>query len=54
MVDPKHSRLLSSWLQVAGVPNELILVKDAPHYGVMFDADAIRAKVISFLKKELQ
>lgn len=54
MVSPKHSILLSSWLRLAGVQNELIIVKDAPHYGVMFDADDIRKKVIDFLKKELK
>jgi acetyl esterase/lipase len=53
LVSPKHSQLLSSWLSVAGVPNELIIVKDAPHYGEMFDADDIRIKVINFLKKHL-
>lgn len=50
-VDPKQSQLLSSWLKVVGVPNELIIVKDAPHYGSMFDAADIRTKVISFIKK---
>lgn len=54
MVPPKHSQLLSSWLTLVGVPNELLIVKDAPHYGVMFDVDEVRAKVIGFLKKELQ
>ncbi len=53
MVSPKQSQLLGAWLTVAGVPNELILVKDAPHYGVMFDADEVRNKVINFLKKYL-
>ncbi len=53
MVSPKQSQLLSAWLNVAGVKNELILVKDAPHFGVMFDADEIRNKVIAFLKEEL-
>jgi acetyl esterase/lipase len=53
MVSTKHSILLSSWLRLAGVQNELIIVKDAPHFGEMFDADEIRKKVIDFLKKEL-
>jgi acetyl esterase/lipase len=53
MVSPKQSLLLSSWLTVAGVQNELVIVKDAPHFGVMFDADEIRSKVIGFLKKQL-
>lgn len=53
MVSPKQSQLLSAWLNVAGVKNELIMVKDAPHFGIMFDADEIRNKVIAFLKEEL-
>ena len=52
LVSPKQSRLLSAWLTVAGVYNELIIVKDAPHFGAMFDADEIRTKVIHFLKKQ--
>ena len=52
LVSPKQSQLLSAWLNVAGVQNELVIVKDAPHFGAMFDADEIRAKVISFLKKQ--
>ncbi|HCS22087.1 MAG TPA: alpha/beta hydrolase [Bacteroidetes bacterium] len=53
-VSPKQSRLLSSWLTLAGVPHELIIVKDAPHFGDMFDADEVRIKVIDFLKKYLK
>lgn len=52
-VSPKQSRLLSSWLTLAGVSNELIIVKDAPHFGDMFDADEVRTKVINFLKEHL-
>lgn len=54
MVSPKQSQLLSAWLTLAGVQNELIIVNDAPHFGVMFDADEVRNKVMSFLKKELK
>jgi len=54
LVSPKQSQLLSSWLTVAGVQNELIIVKDAPHYGAMFDVDDIRNKVVGFLKKQLK
>lgn len=54
MVPPNQSKLLSSWLKIVGVPNELIIVKDAPHYGPMFDVDEIRNKVMQFLKKELE
>lgn len=53
IVSIKHSQLLSSWLNVVGVQNELVIVKDAPHFGVMFDADDIRNKVITFLKKQM-
>lgn len=54
LVSPDQSRLLSSWLKLAGVPNEVIIVKDAPHFGPMFDADETRIKVMSFLKEKLQ
>lgn len=53
LVSLKQSQLLSSWLKVVGVPNELIIVKDAPHFGEMFDTDEIRNKVMNFLKKQL-
>jgi acetyl esterase/lipase len=54
LVSPKQSKLLSAWLNVAGVANELIIVKDAPHFGVMFDADEVRNKVMAFLKEKLK
>ena len=54
LVSPKQSRLLSAWLNLAGVQNELIIVKDAPHFGAMFDTDEIRNKVITFLKTQLK
>ncbi len=53
MVSPKQSRLLSAWLNLAGVQNELIIVKGAPHFGSMFDVDEIRTRVIRFLQKQL-
>ena len=53
LVSTKQSQLLSAWLNVAGVQNELIIVKDAPHFGIMFDTDDIRNKVMSFLTKQL-
>ena len=53
LVSPKQSMLLSSWLNVVNVENELVIVKDAPHFGVMFDTDEIRLKVMDFLKKHL-
>jgi len=54
LVSPRQSQLLHSWLKVSGVPSELIVVPGAPHFGAMFDADEIRVKVMSFLKKELE
>ncbi len=54
LVSPDQSRLLSSWLTLAGVQNELIIVQDAPHFGVMFDADEIRKKVIDFLTQNMK
>ncbi|WP_276374183.1 alpha/beta hydrolase [Chryseolinea sp. H1M3-3] len=49
-----HSYLLKSYLDLAKVKNELIIVKDAPHFGEMFDTDEIRTKVIMFLKTQLK
>ncbi|MDP3915577.1 MAG: alpha/beta hydrolase [Bacteroidota bacterium] len=53
LVSTKHSELLSSWLRVSGVENELIIIKDAPHFGEMFDSDEVRNKVMTFLRKQL-
>ena len=53
LVATKQSQLLSAWLRVVGVQNELVIVKDAPHFGVMFDADEVRNKVMDFLKKQV-
>jgi acetyl esterase/lipase len=44
-----ESKILSSWLTLAGVKNKLIIVPGAPHYGVMFDADYIRKDVFEYL-----
>jgi dipeptidyl aminopeptidase/acylaminoacyl peptidase len=49
----RQSKLLSAWLTVSDVENELVIVPGAPHFGVMFDADPIRSKVLSFLRKHL-
>ena len=54
LVSPRHSQLLSAWLDAVDVSNELIIVKDAPHFGEMFDVDAVRNKVVSFLKEALK
>jgi acetyl esterase/lipase len=53
LVSTKHSQLLSAWLNAVNVQNELVIVKDAPHFGEMFDADDIRSKVMMFLKRQL-
>jgi acetyl esterase/lipase len=49
----QQSLLLKSSLDQAGVKNELIIVKDAPHYGKMFDVQEIREKLFQFLKTNL-
>lgn len=54
LVSPKQSQLLNSWLKVKGVPTDLIIVPDAPHFGVMFDSDEVRKRVMDFLRKELE
>lgn len=50
----QQSVLLQSYLNLANVKNELTIVKDAPHYGVMFDSEEIRAKLFDFLDKNLK
>jgi len=49
-----QSRILHSWLTLAGVPNDLIVVPDAPHYGEMFDAAYIREKLYAVLEKYMR
>ncbi len=49
-----QSAVLQSWLTLAGVKNELIIVPGAPHYGPMFDAEDIRTKVFYFLRTYLR
>jgi acetyl esterase/lipase len=53
-VNPDESVNLSSRLKSAGVDNELIIVPDAPHYGVMFDAEFIRKRIFYFLDKYMK
>ncbi len=52
-VPPTQSILLGSWLTLNKIPNEVIIVKNAPHYGEMFDETAIKDRIITFLKREL-
>ena len=47
----QQSVLLQSYLNLAKVKNELIIVKGAPHYGVMFDVDEVRTKLLTFLSE---
>lgn len=49
----QQSVLLKSALDLVGVKNELTIVKDAPHYGKMFDVEEIRSKLFQFLKTHL-
>ena len=53
-VSNKQSKLFSAWLTYYGVTNELTIVKDAPHFGTMYDVPQISNKVINFLKQHLQ
>jgi acetyl esterase/lipase len=53
-VPPTQSYLLQSYLDLAQVKNELTIVKDAPHYGEMFDVEEIRTKLFQFLEKHLK
>ncbi|WP_255077978.1 alpha/beta hydrolase [Lacihabitans sp. CCS-44] len=53
-VPNQQSKLLSSWLNLKGVKNELVIVKYAPHFGNMFDVEEIRVKVVAFLKDVLK
>jgi acetyl esterase/lipase len=50
----QQSVLLKAYLDQAGVKNELTIVKDAPHYGVMFDTEDIRTKLFAFLDSKLK
>ncbi|MEP6733935.1 MAG: alpha/beta hydrolase [Chryseolinea sp.] len=49
----QQSVLLQSYLNIAKVPNEITIVKGAPHYGEMFDVPEIREKLFAFLEKHL-
>jgi acetyl esterase/lipase len=54
IVSNKQSKLFHAWLQHYGVKSEITIVKDAPHFGPMYDVEEIRTKVIAFLKQELK
>lgn len=53
-VNPSQSVALSLNLKLAGVKNELIIVPNAPHFGVMFDAEDIRNKVFACLDEYMK
>ena len=48
-----QSKVLSSWLTLNDVKNQLIVVPGAPHSGEMFDADYIRTALFAFLEAHL-
>ena len=54
IVSNKQSKLFNAWLTHYGVKNELTIVKDAPHFGTMYDVEEIRNKVVSFLTQHLK
>ncbi len=54
LVAPRQSQLLGAWLTTAGVENEVIIVPGAPHFGEVFDTDAVRLRVMAFLKRHLE
>jgi hypothetical protein len=49
-----QSYLLKSYLDLAQVKNEITVVKDAPHYGSMFDSEEIRTALFKFLEQSLK
>jgi len=53
-VNPDQAITLSEKLEAAGVKNDLIIVPNAPHYGVMFDAENIRQKIFEYLGEYLK
>ena len=48
-VPPAQSVLLSSWLTLSHVKNKVIIVPDAPHYGVLFDSDVNQKAIFEWL-----
>jgi acetyl esterase/lipase len=49
-----QSKVLSSWLTLAGVKNQVIMVPGAPHYGEMFDSEFNRKNIFVFLAANLR
>lgn len=54
IVSNKQSKLFHAWLNHYGVKSDLTIVKDAPHFGKMFDVEEIRNKVVAFLNAALK
>jgi acetyl esterase/lipase len=54
LINPNQSISLGAALTKAGVKNELIIVRDAPHVGYMFDTENIRKRVFYFSKEHLK
>ena len=48
-VPPAQSHLLKAYLDLAKVKNDIIIVKGAPHFGEMFDAEEVQKKIFDFL-----
>jgi acetyl esterase/lipase len=53
-VPKTQSHLLKSYLDIAHVDNTLTIVKDAPHYGKMFDVEEVRNNLLAFLDKYMK
>lgn len=53
-VNPDQAISLSGKLRAVGIKNDLIIVPNAPHYGVMFDAGNIRQKIFEYLNEYLK
>ena len=53
-VPKTQSYLLKSYLDLAHVDNALTVVKNAPHYGKMFDAEEIRVNLLLFLDRYMK
>lgn len=53
-VNPDQAITFHEKLKSVGVKNDLIIVPNAPHYGVMFDAENIRQKIFEYLGEYLK
>jgi acetyl esterase/lipase len=53
-VPTAQSYLLKSWLDLSKVRNSLTVIKDAPHYGTVFDTEPTRVALLAFLDSTLR